>query len=81
MGLSYISLVIKSLSKIFVKRAKDMQKNALKHVPIPKVSSFFSGTTTTQLFQVRKARCFFAMYSFIPFPTEYSCPSYMALLW
>ena len=38
MGLSYISLVIKSLSKIFVKRAKKVQKNALKRVATQNVS-------------------------------------------
>ena len=39
MGLSYISLVIKSLSKIFVKRAKKVQKNALKKVATQNVST------------------------------------------
>ena len=38
MGLSYISLVIKSLSKIFVKRAKKVKKNALKKVATQNVS-------------------------------------------
>ena len=38
MGLSYISLVIKSLSKIFVKRAKKVKKNALRKVTTQNVS-------------------------------------------